>query len=274
VALLNLALARLEKAALFRIIHQLMTRHTALGGDIISTDPSEYQHRAWMVAMPLGICRRFLGVCLFVAALVMTAKLVGSILENQKAEIVGALKKIVPEWRGIFMLSLKYTLAVGAVGVVMALSTSLMPISYKVAEFVASKVFVYPVTLALEGGVAWLLMPSAIRLLRPPGAESVSVQGRRWGTISMVLLSAAGLALQNIVGMAEAKVTFDSRWEFSAVSALNSIVVNAPEVLLFILLALLAGNEVLEREDNRGSKIHGLLRTLMPLHFRQSKEPE
>jgi hypothetical protein len=64
-----------------------------------------------------------------------------------------------------------------------------------------------------------------------------------------------------------------SRWEFTALSALDSILTNAPDALLFVALALLAAEYPRESENNKGSNIHELLQVLIPLHFRQSKEP-
>jgi hypothetical protein len=83
-------------------------------------------------------------------------------------------------------------------------------------------------------------MPTAIRLLRSPDVTPVSAEDRNCGTIFYLLASAVALALDNILGRAEATMVFDNQWEITAVSALNSVVVNTPEVLLFIALALLA----------------------------------
>jgi hypothetical protein len=83
-------------------------------------------------------------------------------------------------------------------------------------------------------------MPTAIRFLRSPDTAPVSAEVRNRGTIFYVLTSAVALALENIIGRAEATMVFEKRWELAAVSAVNSIVVNTPEVLLFIALALLA----------------------------------
>jgi hypothetical protein len=252
---MNLALARLEKAAVLRIVRSLMTRHTILGGDVTSADPSEFQRRALMVATPLGVCRGFLEVCLFVAALAMTAKLVGMVLEEKKPDILAALKEIAPEWRGILVFSLKYLVALGVMGAVMILSTGAL-VSLRLFDTAASNAFVYPVSVALEAGIAWVLMPAAMRLLRTSKFTEVSVQCRRSGTVFVVLMSAAALALERIVGTAEAKLILDNQWELTAVSALNSIMVNVPEVLLFIVLALLAVQDIPEAETNQGSGVH------------------
>ncbi|HTW78287.1 MAG TPA: hypothetical protein VME23_01965 [Terracidiphilus sp.] len=271
--LLTLALGRLEKAAVLKIVHSLMTRHTVLGGDVTSADPNEFERLALVVLKPVGLCKDFLEVCFYVVALAMTAKLVGMIFEGKKPDILAALKEIAPEWRGILMFSLKYLVALGVTGAVMILITSSALVSQRLLEIVASKAFVYPVGLALEAGVAWVLMPAAMRLLQTPNVAQVSVQCRRLGTVFAVLTSAAALGLEYIVGSVEAKVVLDNQWELTAVSALNSIVVNAPEVLLFIALAWLAVQHFPEVETTNGSRLREFWRGLMPLHFGPNQEP-
>ena len=217
-----------------------MTQHSVLDGDVISYDTHEAVHRAFLVSIPIGLCREFLTVCLFVVALAMTAKLVAMILAEQEPRMAETLKGLVPAWRAILLFSLKYMLALGVLDLVMILSTTSAMSSYRLLEIAASKAFIYPVSLAWEAGIAWLLMPSAIQLLRVPNIATVSIECRKRGTVFAVLASATALALENLVGLAEARVSFDNQWELIAVSALNSIVVNASEVLLFISLALLA----------------------------------
>lgn len=80
------------------------------------------------------------------------------------------------------------------------------------------------------------------------------------------------MALGVIAQKLEAHLIFESRWEVTALSFLNSILANAPDVLLFIALALLAAGCAPEKERSSDSKIHRILQALMPLHVGQSKE--
>ena len=223
-----------------------------------ASDLSQAQHHALMVTIPLGLCKQVLEVSFFVVALAMTAKLVGMILEEQTPDLNVALRGIAPGWRRILLFSLKYMVAFGAMATIMILPISSGQISYRLLEIAASKAFVYSVTLVLTGGVAWLLIPAAIRLLQAPDVAPVPVECRRLGTIFIVLTSAAALALENIVGWAEATVMLDNQWELTVVSALNSIVVNAPEVLLFVALALMARQGVSEMETLSSAEAEGL----------------
>jgi len=73
--------------------------------------------------------------------------------------------------------------------------------------------------------------------------------------------------LQYLVGKAEATVLLDNQWESNAIAAVNSIIINSPQVLLFIALALLAlqawGEEgflAAEPETNWGNRLLAWLR--------------
>jgi hypothetical protein len=46
--------------------------------------------------------------------------------------------------------------------------------------------------------------------------------------------------LQYLVGKAETAVILDKSWEGVAIAVMNSVAINAPQVLLFIALAMLA----------------------------------
>jgi hypothetical protein len=223
-----------------------MTQRSALGGAVPS-NLDVAQHRARMVIYPLGFCREFLDVCFFVLAFAMTSKLVGMILNEQRPDLVMALKEIMQRWRGILLFSLKYMLLNGAGAAVFILLTFSPSISNRISELAASKVILYALGLVWEGCLAWLLMPAAIRLLQAPNIVPVSRENRTLGTIFTILAAAVSLVLEFFVGRAEAGIIFENQWELTAATAMNSIVVNAPNVLLFIALALLAygsiGNE-------------------------------
>lgn len=242
--LVTMALARLEMDAVFGITRSLMAKRSALGGEVVSSDPTEFQHRAMMVAKPLGPCKDFLEVCSFVVAFAVTAKLVGTILEEQRPDMMAALRGVAPQWRQILLFSLKYMVLTGVViGAFMLLTTSPLT-SDRILSLAVSKPFVYSVALLWEGCLAWLLMPAAIRLLQPPESPPASADARKLGVVFAVVTSAAAIALEYAIGRAEAAVVLDSRWELTALTALNSIVENVPSTILFIALALLASQSM------------------------------
>ena len=237
---LNLALAWLEKDAVFGIARRLLTQHSVLGGDFVSPGQIEYIHLASRVSMVLEPIRWLLYACLFVIALVVTAKAVRAILDGESPQLVVALKEIFPEWREILGFSIKCFLALAAMGAVGLLSTASAMVSMRLLAFVSSKAVIYPIALALEGCAAWLLMPSAVRLLQMSDGVGVTTQMRKLGTASVVLTSAAPLVLGILIAKAEAGVRFENQSELLAVTVANSIVELSPTVFQFIVLALLA----------------------------------
>ena len=257
-ACLMLAMRRLRRTVISGIFHWFAIQHSVLGGEALTTDLEKVQHRTMMVMVPIGICQHFLEVCFFTVAFAMTAKLSGMVLEEQKPDTISALKAIRSRWGEILLFSLKYMVLLGVIGAVMMLSTSVAMISYRLLEIAASKAFVYPVTLALEAGAGWLLIPPAIRLVQTPGAPPISTETRTLGTILMVLTSAAALALENLVNRVEAGAMLENQLEITAVAVMNTIVVNAPEVFLFIGLSLLARQGMGEAEVPAGAEAETL----------------
>lgn len=228
------------KEAVFGTAQRLLTQHSVLGGEFVSPDQSEYIHLASRILMVFEPVRWWLYICLLVVALVMTARLVKAILDGENPRLLSAMKGAFFEWRAILGFSFKCFLATAAIGAVNLLSIMSAMISLRLLAFFASKAVNYPIILALEGCAAWLLMPSAMRLLRMSDGAEVTAQTRKLGTISVVLTSAVPLVLGILIARAEAGQRFESGWELSAVAAANSIVENAPTVFQFIALALLA----------------------------------
>jgi hypothetical protein len=107
-------------------------------------------------------------------------------------------------------------------------------------ELYSSKVILYAYSLVGEGCLAWVLVPAAIRLLRPPHSPAISVQARKWGVLAAVTTSMVVLALRYLVGKAEAAVVVHNQWESWAIAVINTVILNTPQVFLFIALSLLA----------------------------------
>jgi hypothetical protein len=237
--LVTLALARLQKAEVHWLLSLFATQHSVLGGDVPS-DLTLAQHRVAAIAVPLGLLREVVDVLIFVIALAMTGKLVGTILEDQSPEIMAALKAIAPQWRSILLLSLKYILILGLMGGALIVLGRSPLTPGRIHEVILSKTFSYAFGLVGEACLAWLLMPATIRLLQPQDGPHLSSQSRKMGVAFAIAATAAGLALENLLRWTESTVVYENRWEMGAVAAWNTIAGNAPLNFLFILLALIA----------------------------------
>jgi hypothetical protein len=77
-------------------------------------------------------------------------------------------------------------------------------------------------------------------ILAATGESDHHPHDRNLGVSFVVVTSALSLALQSTVGKAESTVMLDKPWEGWTIAIVNTFVINAPEVLLFIGLALWA----------------------------------
>ena len=214
--------------------------HSALGGDVVTYDARDAWHLALAYSSPLSFVKDAVEVVAFVLALAVTAKMVGMIVEEQRPDLRAALRGIATQWRAILLFSIKYMAGLGAMLALLALLTASATNSLKSLAILASKEFLYSFSMAAVGCIAWVLMPSAMRLLQAPRLVPVSGEHRMSGAILMVITSGIALAAGDILNWAEAGVTFDNQVEVFALSVANTIVENVPEVFLFIALALLA----------------------------------
>lgn len=247
-AILMLVLDRLEKAWAYWLFEFLLTQRSVLGGSALSADIAGAQHRALMVGFPVGFLKQFLEVWLFVVALFMTKELVRMILIQRPPEMIAALRNIAPRYRGILLFSIKYMVLMGAFALVLGVLVASPFTSARINDIALSKAFVNSYSLVAEACIAWLLVPAAIRLLRPPGSSTSSTQERRIGTIFAVATSAVSLAIQHSIGKAETVFVIDARWQEWSLAAVNTVVINAPMVILFVALALLALQDFREED--------------------------
>ncbi|MCL2649347.1 MAG: hypothetical protein FWD61_20525 [Phycisphaerales bacterium] len=243
-AVLYFVLNRLQKIWNYWLAEFFATQHSVLGGTEPVAEPLKASFKAMWFISPLGFLKGFVVVCSFVTALFITKELVDMALDKQRLRMIAAARDIMPGCRGILLFSLKYLVAFGA-GLLFTIF--LMPTSPIMPErfdrITTSTEYTHVVILLMFACVAWLLMPSAIRLLRPQSSSKVSIEERTMGTIFAVVASEGSWALGYFVGKVEYSLELNSQWGWWAVSVLNTIVINLPQVILFIALALLAIQE-------------------------------
>lgn len=271
--LLAICLWRLRGLAEKGIFHWFTTGHSALGGDIaLPPHDSTTLAKASLAYAPIGITTIVAVVCLFVAAFVATAVIIDSIGREQKPDARMILVILGARWRRILLFSLRFLITVGVfVGGTAALSYYLLSLAHR-QDLITSFWFLAGGMLIGVGCAGWLAIPAAIRLVG--GATvPVPVQTRNQGTILAVLAAEAGAALGFFVPKSEASMLLNWRSENNVLSVFNSIVANAPDVLLFIGLALLAADLSREVDDKKDSRIRELLPVLMPMHFGKSEAP-
>jgi hypothetical protein len=248
-AILMLGLGTLEKIEIHWIFDFFRTQRSVLGGAALTGDLGEAQHRALIVGAPLGLVKEFLEVCLFVVALFVTRELVFMVLEERRPELTAVMRPVLPRYREVMLLSIQYMAVMVVFGLFLAFLTNSSITPWRLHEIGLSRVFTLTYGLVGEGCLAWLLIPAAIRLLRPVGAPAVSTKERKLGTVFAVATSAGSLGLEYLIGKGEAAFVLNSQWEGWAMAVANTIVINAPMVILFIALSALAIQETGERES-------------------------
>lgn len=243
--ILMLALGRLQSAGIRWLIRFFSTQHSVLGGEVQSGDYFEALHRAMFVIYPLGLVKQFLDVLFFVVALVFTKNLVQSILEEQKPDMHSAVRGILPRFGEVLLFSVKYMAVMAVFAGILILFGSSPITSDRFHEFLLSKKYLlYAFSLVSEGCLAWLLLPAAIRLLRPQGSPVISTRAREMGIVFAVATSAAALALGFLTGKIGSGIRLDNQGEGLVVAVVNTVIINVPQILLYIALALMAIEEL------------------------------
>jgi hypothetical protein len=272
--LFAICLWRLRGLAEKGIFHWFTTNRSVLGGEnVLPSNDHAALGRASIAYAPIGIATIVAVVCLFVAALVVTATMVNAIERTQKPSGRKVLADLAVQWRKIFLFALWF--------LIVFISFAAATAGLSIYLFILAHHQYLPVPFWLEAGLAlvtagcgaWLVTPALMRLLRKGGATSVSIRKRNRVAILAILAAEAGLALGFFMSKMEASMFFNSQWQITAISVLNSVVANAPDALLFVALALLAVELPMETESGKDSKHGEFLPVLMPLHFGKSEEP-
>ena len=202
-------------------------------------DPAARRIRAATAYAPLGFGTQLLCVCLFIVALVATARLVHMILAKEEPDLIGALRTIVPRSRAILLFSLKFLVVfLVLTSAVLLPFNSFLMVDHP--ELGTSPIFISLVMLAETACTAWFLMPAAVRLLSAPEGGLVSAEARKQGVVLAIVSVVSMIGLGFIVQKLKAGMIFDSPAELAVISMAAELMVNAPYILLFIALSIIA----------------------------------
>jgi uncharacterized membrane protein len=245
--LLAICLWHLRGIAEKAIFRWFSTSHSVLGGGVPAPTDQAFA-KATLAYIPLGLATIFVIICLFVVVLLVTAGMVNAIMREQEPDARKALAGLTHDWRRILLFSLKFLLAIGVVGVAVTVPLFYLLRAAHHPEYLTSPLWLPVILILYMGCLAWLMMPPAIRLQRPEMAGPISTQDSSWGMILAIVASETGNALGILSQKLEKGMILEFRWEWTALSMLNSILANAPDVLLFVALALLASESAAESQ--------------------------
>jgi hypothetical protein len=273
--LMAIGLWRLWGVVRTSIFHWFTTRHSVLGGElpVPSTDYSA-PTKASFVTLPIGFVVVFAVVCLFVVALMTTAWMVDAINREQKTDVRGILAGVLQRWKRILLFTLLSLVAFGAsMGGVGALLFFVLYLAHR-PDLRTSHLSALGMSPVFVGCATWVLVPMAIRLLRADKTIVVAFRARNIGAITAILAVVAGALLDFFLWKAEGRVQLDMQFERWMLAAFNSVVANAPDVVLFVGIALLAADYSHEMDGGGVSKVRALLQAAMPMHFRETNNSE
>lgn len=272
--LMSIGLWRLWGVVRTSIFHWFTMHQSVLGGEtpVPSTDYSALAN-ASLVAIPIGFVTVFAIAFLFVVAFMTTERMVDAINRKQKMDARGILAGLAQRWGRILLFSLLCLTTFGffAVGAA-ALLLLILRLAHR-PFLPVPPIFELGLLPIFVGCATWVLMPMAIRLLRADKTV-VPSRTRNFGAATAALVVEAGALLGEILSKAEETVQLETQLEWSMLRTFNAVVANAPDVLLFVVVALLAADYSLGTEGAGRPKVRALLRTLMPLHYREMKDPE
>jgi hypothetical protein len=184
----------------------------------------------------------FLNTCLYTAAFVITAMLVGTLEQHLRADMPLVLGSLRSRIRRILIFSTKL-LALYALATVLLLQATTLAQKWKFPV-----TYLIPCFLVLASvSIAYCMAPSGISLLRDAQSRSVTPEYITWGRSFSILMVLASLAVGYFVPMVERSL-FASPLLVRGVprliiEALASSVAAFPYVLLFISLSLIATND-------------------------------
>jgi hypothetical protein len=250
------------------------TSRSVLGGQTMTYDLARAQREAIFASVPLQLATRYVNACLFTAALVVIAALVAAILSEQRVDWASARIGLRVRRKRILLYALQFCVLM----LIVAGVFSLPPIFIPAFQFRPGRwgysLFDVIWALLLSACVAWIMAPLAVKLLRPPDQPAVDAEQKKVSRYAALIAASLTAMLQLLGWSTENHLFFHSRIEITAVSALINLVVNLPLPLLFVALALIAGEAPVTIETDAGFHLPKSLKNLMPLHYRSENEAE
>jgi hypothetical protein len=171
--------------------------------------------RASMVYAPVGFAAILAVVCLFVAALLVTAKMVEAIDREQTPDLRASWAEVVPRWRGVLIFSVKFLVACGASLAATAFPAYLLLGAVRHREIATSAIFLNLGTLTIVCCLVLLLVPAAVRLLQVEQKSNMPVSLRGQAVVFAAVATEAGLLLGMFAQKLEAGIVLDHRWELT-----------------------------------------------------------
>jgi hypothetical protein len=238
-----------------QVVIWLSQSHSVLGNtpDYNSLTPA-VSAKAQALTAPLVWTTRYLGICLYTAALIATAAIVYNLSEPEAAPLKQARSGIWTSRRRILIFSLKFFFLNAVVGILGAwlLSWALQlqslwekttsPSSTLQIAVEKSNLPVLLPALLLAAAIATIMAPVAVRLLQPKGVPLTPQQAKSARHASLIVVAVAA-ALQVLIQQVEPYLfqhLGTATPTLLTVGFAVSLITAIPFVLLYVALSLIA----------------------------------
>lgn len=256
--LLAFCLGRLQHLISHQIALWMYQSHT-----VLTTTPNySYQPNkvleTSLLSAPFVWGAYFFSICLYTSALLTISRALHNLWEHRNLGFRSAISSSPTETRRILGFSSKL-LGLCFVGALL-----LFPVSGLLAQVGFDRtahdplLFGYSYGILVSVGIAFVITPASIRLLRPSSNANVSSEDRRLGRIAAILAVAVSMTLGSLIP--QFTLPLWRGWQAHAaavrfvIDAIASAVVALPYIPLFIAFALLArGDEPTAQEAEPSS---------------------
>jgi hypothetical protein len=260
------SLLRLQGLISHRIVLWIYQSHSVLSSaPDYRYDASEIREAVLLTA-PLLWGSYFLSICFYTSAMLAISEALRQISRTHRIDLPGSASSLRPALPRALRFSLKlFVLCVGAAILLAAITTFLT----KFGLVMEPRLFGYCYSLAFSSGIAYLVTPSALRILQSIGYTPISSERQRLGRIFAIL----ALAASNTLGamLAQVNLPLWEGWHAHAaavrfvLSAIISLIAALPYIPLYIALYLIANPE---------SPLNAIAETESPLPSPPQSPPE
>lgn len=263
-----------ERTAIFRQLSAPHHQRSALGGSFSVPGFDAATMRTFeQIQSCVTWATHFVNIYIDAAAMVVTAIVVGMILQQRRISFPTAFTKLRGYSGRILLYSAKYWLLMLVFFVPSYLIDERILFGAKPSPSMRS-MLIFGVSLLTEFSFAWIMAPVALELLKPMGSPRSTGGLRRIARYSFIVVVAGIMILGRVLNPLFEILSHGSiAGEFGA-RYLAPLFIEFPYILLFIALALIATEDPFTSVAEAPLHLPQSLKNLMPLHYPPENETE
>jgi hypothetical protein len=236
--------AHLRLIVLHDVLPAVMKQQSVLGGSVPDTSPARVGAFFILSVINTNVLQ-YADICGYVVALLMTAKMLGRLTDNEPDRAPYADISIASRWAGVLWVALiTYVMGWGMGAVAM------WPIVYYADSVhhpsIASRPYIVtPAILPVYVVLAYFVTPMALRLLSRSGKNAMGNKERSLGRLSS-LLAGAAVAMLAFIQLSAPKLFYPSASVATLIGLFWAVLISLPYAPLFIALSLLGAGFIEE----------------------------